>query len=93
MLECTQLNLPSFDVLVFAPDRMPAVPGGTAPPPRVWRDWRPLTLNPYVAFAAALPLLHAPVAGAGADDPDPLGAVPAECLRVRAAWDGVGAGA
>ena len=85
------MDLPAFDVLVFAPALMPAVPSGA--PARVWRDWRPLTLNPYVAFAAALPLLHAPVAEAGADGLDPLGAVPAECLSVRAAWDGAGAGA
>ena len=85
MLECTQLSLPSFDVLVFAPDRMPAVPGGTAPPPRVWRDWRPLTLNPYVAYAAALALLkRAPPAAMD----EALCEVGEECRAVRAAWGG-----
>ncbi|KAI0760517.1 hypothetical protein C8Q74DRAFT_235573 [Fomes fomentarius] len=82
------LELPSFDVLVFRPESMPPVPGDLnheagrrQPVGCVWPEWRTLTLNPYVVFAAALPLLDA-----GNTDGE-LGAIVRESLSVAARWN------
>ena len=82
------MELPYFDVLVLAPELMPAppTPGSAAGADlaRVWHNWRPLTLNPYVAYAAALTLLaRAPEGGNG----DALRVVREECLAVRDSWE------
>ncbi len=67
---------------------MPPVPGDLnheagrrQPAGRVWPEWRTLTLNPYVVFAAALPLLDA-----GNTDGE-LGAIVRESLSVAARWN------
>ena len=65
---------------------MPPVsaPEASAVATDVWCDWRTLTLNPYVALSAALPLLDAP----GVKHGGVLGDLAAECVRVRERWEG-----
>ena len=64
---------------------MPPVSASEASPATdVWRDWRTLTLNPYVALSAALPLLDAP----GVKHGGLLSELAAECVRVRERWEG-----
>ena len=79
------MELPYFDVLVLTPELMPAPPAAGADLARVWHNWRPLTLNPYVAYAAALTLLAR--MPEGAERNGALGAVRGECLAVRDAWE------
>ncbi|KAH9941887.1 uncharacterized protein BXZ73DRAFT_41769 [Epithele typhae] len=85
-----QVELPYFDVLVLVPELMPAAPtlSGGGGVPRVWRDWRPLTVNPYVAYAAALPLLQQQQQPPSGEDAG-LRQVAEECLAVHAAWEGL----
>ena len=82
------MDLPAFDVLVFAPALMPAVPSGA--PARVWRYWRPLTLNPYAAYAVALTLFCGPGNEAKIEMEDALGEMREGCPGVRGAWEASG---
>ncbi len=77
-----QVELPSFDVLVFRPESMPALPANAGPSP-VWRDWKNLTLNPYVAFSAALQLLRE----SGAKGDAAFAQVRAECSEIGRRWE------
>ena len=79
------MELPLFDVLVFRPEAMPPVENVPATPSAtsVWRDWRKLTLNPYVAYASSLAVM-------GSDGSqlleDSLRQVSTECLAIRSRW-------
>ena len=78
------MELPQFDVLVFRPEEMSPVQNVPAnPSTTVWRDWRTLTLNPYVAYASSL-------AAMGSDGSQllegSLRQVSTECLAIRSRW-------
>ena len=81
-------------MLVLHPDAMrpfyahaPApVYGGSSPSastPMLWRDWKKLTLNPYVALSAALHMLG-PL-DVGGRDVDTEG-LRRECLEIGERW-------
>ena len=80
------MELPLFDVLVFRPEAMPPVENVPATPSAtsVWRDWRKLTLNPYVAYASSLSIIGP--AGSRLLEAS-LQQVTAECLAIRSRWD------
>ncbi|KAI1794321.1 hypothetical protein LXA43DRAFT_996569 [Ganoderma leucocontextum] len=79
------MELPQFDVLVFRPDAMPAVQNGpTSPSATVWRDWRKLTLNPYVAYASSLSVIRT---DGSRSQEGSLQQVLDECLAIRSRWD------
>ncbi|PIL23118.1 hypothetical protein GSI_14427 [Ganoderma sinense ZZ0214-1] len=52
------MELPHFDIVVFRPEAMSPVQNMPAnPSTTVWRDWRKLTLNPYIAYASSLSII------------------------------------
>ncbi|RPD54914.1 hypothetical protein L226DRAFT_509223 [Lentinus tigrinus ALCF2SS1-7] len=79
----SQVELPSFDVLIFRPELMPSF-SADASSSKVLRDWKKLTLNPYVAFSAALRLLGGP--DVYPDDDAVLAPLRSECLEVGGRW-------
>ena len=80
-----QMELPQFDVLVFHPEAMPVIQNASSNlPATVWRDWRKLTLNPYIAYASCLSVVDR----RGEPLPqDALREVSNECLAIRSRWD------
>ncbi|TBU44237.1 hypothetical protein BD309DRAFT_958876 [Dichomitus squalens] len=83
------METPQFDVLVFRPESMPAVPNALSKSSAaVWREWRTLILNPYVAYASSLEVIG--VADSASQDVL-LQGVSKECLDIRSRWEAVAA--
>ena len=79
------MELPQFDVLVFRLEAMPAIQNASSnPPATVWRDWRKLTLNPYIAYTSCLSVMGR----RGEPSPqDAVREVSNECLAIQSRWD------